>query len=156
MRCNSLQMFTNGCEGEGPALAPGDISSAFQALQGLLVFLCEYEKRIAELEQKTEERHRPKPKVVRTHRAMVRQVYGGKCPCCMKRMEDPQVDHFSSRAWAGLGDTWMICGKCNRDLYNGRLVRAEIFPRFTTYQGHMKEYIGVQQLSLLELQGEGA
>lgn len=106
-------------------------------------------KRLDALEEQTEKRRKPKAKVVSTHRSMVSAVYSGKCPCCMGPLEHPEVDHFSSRAWSGLHDTWLICGTCNKDLYHGNLVRAEVQPRFATYQAHLKKFIGGEQLSLV-------
>ena len=35
------------------------------------------------------------------------------------------------------------------DLYHGNLVRAEVQPRFATYQAHLKKFIGGDQLSLI-------
>lgn len=101
------------------------------------------------LEEKTEKRQKPKTKVINTRKSMVRAVYDGKCPNCMKPPKKPEVDHFSSRAWGGIHDTRLICGDCNRALYLGKLVRAEILPRFATYQGHLKEFIGGEQLTFL-------
>jgi|GEM_PF-3873857 len=105
-------------------------------------------KRLDALEEKTEKRQKPKPKVVNTHQSMVKAVYGGKCPCCMGPLENPEVDHFSSRAWRGLHDVWVICSVCNKDLYSGKLIRAEVQPRFASYQAFLKKFIG-EQLSLV-------
>lgn len=121
---------------------PADLSKLTAELQS-------HAKRLANLEERTEKRQKPKPKVINTHHSMVKAVYGGKCPCCMGPLENPEVDHFSSRAWNGLHDTWLICGQCNKDLYNGVLVRAEVQPRFATYQAHLKKFIGGEQLSLV-------
>ena len=118
-------------------------------LKRLTVELQSHGKRLATLEERTEKRQKPKARVVNTHHSMVKAVYGGKCPCCMGALENPEVDHFSSRAWSGLHDTWLICGTCNKDLYHGNLVRAEVQPRFATYQAHLKKFIGGEQLSLV-------
>jgi len=118
-------------------------------LKRLEVLIQTQGKRLDALEEKTEKRQKPKAKVVNTHHSMVKAIYSEKCPCCMGPLENPEVDHFSSRAWSGLHDTWLICGTCNKDLYNGNLVRAEVQPRFATYQAHLKKFIGGEQLSLV-------
>ena len=118
-------------------------------LLDLRVTLYSYGNRLSRLEDKTEKRQRPKNGVINTHKSFVKTVYGGKCACCMHPLKNPEIDHFSSRAWAGVHDVWVICGKCNRDLYHGGLSRAEIFPTFVSYQYHLKRFIGGEQLTLL-------
>lgn len=111
--------------------------------------LCEYDKRLLELEIKTERRQRPKRKVVNVHKGAVKNLYGNRCPCCMGDLKKPELDHFFSRSWGGVTDTWLICSECNQGLYQGRLVRAEILPRFQAYQAHLKSFLGGEQLTFL-------
>ena len=118
-------------------------------LKRLEVILQTQCKRLDALEEKTEKRQKPKPRVINTHHSMVKEVYAGKCPCCMGPLDNPEVDHFSSRAWNGLYDVWVICSDCNKALYHGKLIRAEVQPMFTAYLSHLKKFIGGEQLSLV-------
>ncbi|RJR40804.1 MAG: hypothetical protein C4576_19765 [Desulfobacteraceae bacterium] len=145
----SKQIRKNPLFPNGPWTGPEASQEEPVDLKRLEVLIQTQGKRLDALEEKTEKRQKPKPKVIKTHHSMVNEVYGGKCPCCMGALEDPEVDHFSSRAWSGLHDTWLICGQCNGDLYRGALIRAEVQPRFATYQAHMKRFIGGEQLSLV-------
>ena len=132
-------------------LPPGNKDKLRQRVHDLESTLLEQKMRLKDLEIKTEKRQRPKMKVINTHKSFVKTDFNNNCPCCMKTLKDPQVDHFHCRSWGGLHDTWLICGQCNRDLYHGQLIRAEILPRFTTYQSHLKNFIGGEQLPLLLL-----
>lgn len=128
---------------------PEDRKDLLQDIRELESLIQLHNRRIATLEEVTEKRQRPKNGVINTHKSFVNTVYGGRCPSCMKPIEEPQIDHFNSRMWGSLHDTWVVCGDCNRSLYHGRLSRAEILPMYVSYQAHLKRFIGGEQMSLL-------
>ena len=129
---------------------PKDREDLLLSLSELENLIQLHNERISNLEGITEKRQRPKDSVVNTHKSFVAKVYGNRCPCCMEVSEDPHIDHFNSRMWGSIHDTWLICGDCNRALYHGRLSRAEILPMYVSYQTHMKKFIGGEQMSFLE------
>ncbi|MFC1535188.1 hypothetical protein ACFL7M_17705 [Thermodesulfobacteriota bacterium] len=131
---------------------PKDRKDLLQGLRELSTLIQQHNQRIAKIEEITEKRQRPKNSVSNTHRSFVESVYENKCPCCMKPIEFGEVDHFNSRAWSGIHDTWLICQECNRGLYNGDMVRAEILPCFIAYQRHLKAFMGGEQLTFLNSQ----
>jgi len=79
----------------------------------------------------------------------------GFCPCCQQievcsaegRAEGAEFDHFYGRHRNGPGETWLVCGECNRRLENTAF-KANARSAFEAYQDAVTKPLAVGQNKL--------
>lgn len=97
--------------------------------------------------------HKRKPapaKHRRIYQQVVREHYGGACPCCHRHRLPLQEEHWFDRSLNGIDQMWLVCRECNDELgVAGSPGRQAKKKQFDAFQGFVHFHSIGMQIELL-------
>lgn len=96
-------------------------------------------------------KRRPAPaKHRRIYEQIIREHYGGACPCCHKHGLALQEEHWFDRSLNGIDQMWLVCRSCNEELgVAGSPTRDAKKKQFDGFQGFVHYHSLGMQIELL-------
>ena len=96
-------------------------------------------------------KRRPAPaKHRRIYEQIIREHYGGACPCCHKHGLALQEEHWFDRSLNGIDQMWLVCRSCNEELgVAGSPARDAKKKQFDGFQGFVHYHSLGMQIELL-------
>jgi len=86
----------------------------------------------------------------RIYEQVVKEHYGGACPCCHRHRLPLQEEHWYDRSLNGIAEMWLACRECNDELgVAGGPGREAKKKQFDTFQGFVHFHSLGMQIELL-------